>query len=548
MHTGESHGPSVRVAVIGTGLAGLSVAHLLAETPLQGCRRVHVDVFERNQTLGMDSESITVVRDGHAVRVDVPMRAFSQGYYPELLALYRHLRVPFDPARFSFTFATSESAADATRTHGPPPLLVYDGMHGGFGLKLHPTQTWWSLLRPVVLVKIAAMVCSYVWLNILAHVHLALGHTRDPHHGLVRQTFAEWCRNVWISHFFLNELLVPLLCSVMTADADAVMSMPAAEMLDYIARTFVYEHYTVRGGVSNVVSALTRPIPDANIYRGVAIRDLVPVAEADGTPRIVLRVDTAHGAATEFPGYDHVVFATQTPQTAHLVGLYAAHLERLPKDMARPSDLRRCSDVARELQCLKYEQSTVVCHTDVSILPQSTVLWRDLNLVSPKPLPPQQNAAARTTMATHIVWRKPAQERNARVILQTTNPLPWLFPHEDSWLSKSTFDRFVLTLTGRRARQHFFRTAADAPSGKARRWSLLRDDAMHGSLGPLQGRPHSADARLGPGIWLNGSWSFGIPLLEGCVTSARLVAASLLEAEGLDASYIHNIWPHARGP
>lgn len=67
------------VAVIGSGLAGLTAAHLLAEQQ-EGDEEVEVHIFEKSKTIGMDSASIDVVgRDGKAYRVDSPMRAVQGG-------------------------------------------------------------------------------------------------------------------------------------------------------------------------------------------------------------------------------------------------------------------------------------------------------------------------------------------------------------------------------------------------------------------------------------------------------------------------------------
>ena len=72
----------------------------------------------------------------------------------------------------------------------------------------------------------------------------------------------------------------------------------------------------------------------------------------------------------------------------------------------------------------------------------------------------------------------------------------------------------------RQAREHFFQRR-----GKRR------------TLGPLQGSPDGG----GGGVWFTGSWSYGVPLLEGCVTSARLVAERILQQHDLDASHIASI-------
>ncbi|KAG8960533.1 hypothetical protein FRC00_000101, partial [Tulasnella sp. 408] len=76
--------PPVKVAIIGSGLAGLSAAYYLSkenQKRLQGGEGppFEVHLFEKAATLGMDSASISVpVKDSKVVRVDVPMRSFQE--------------------------------------------------------------------------------------------------------------------------------------------------------------------------------------------------------------------------------------------------------------------------------------------------------------------------------------------------------------------------------------------------------------------------------------------------------------------------------------
>lgn len=71
---GGERGGKTRVAIIGTGLAGLHSAHLLSETA-ELRSRFDVHLFEKSDKLGLDGSSITV--DG--VRIDVPLRSFNAG-------------------------------------------------------------------------------------------------------------------------------------------------------------------------------------------------------------------------------------------------------------------------------------------------------------------------------------------------------------------------------------------------------------------------------------------------------------------------------------
>ncbi|KAJ3285165.1 hypothetical protein HDU79_007562 [Rhizoclosmatium sp. JEL0117] len=126
-----------RVAVIGSGLAGLSAAHVLAQT-----KGIEVTLFERSAGLGMDAGSIAVPCECDACaatstaptsaarsssptssprtathkhfegRIDVPMRSFFPGYYPFLTSLYDSLAIPYKQSDNSMAFFSLAAPTD----------------------------------------------------------------------------------------------------------------------------------------------------------------------------------------------------------------------------------------------------------------------------------------------------------------------------------------------------------------------------------------------------------------------------------------------------
>jgi predicted NAD/FAD-binding protein len=74
---GDSSSQRIRrrkVAIIGSGLAGLTAAHLLSEEPFD------VHIFEKSTRIGLDAASIDVRgQDGKIYTVDSPMRAVQSG-------------------------------------------------------------------------------------------------------------------------------------------------------------------------------------------------------------------------------------------------------------------------------------------------------------------------------------------------------------------------------------------------------------------------------------------------------------------------------------
>jgi predicted NAD/FAD-binding protein len=131
-----------RIAVVGSGIAGLTAAYLLSESPLGH----EVVIYEAASHLGMDSNGITlgsnyasgafkltddanrcdaadseVVNgppspageasaaatspEGPRVRVDVPLRVFTESYYPHLTALYDRVGVEYQAENYESSFS-----------------------------------------------------------------------------------------------------------------------------------------------------------------------------------------------------------------------------------------------------------------------------------------------------------------------------------------------------------------------------------------------------------------------------------------------------------
>ena len=75
-----------RIAVIGAGISGLSCSWLLSQ-------RHDVTLFEQEARLGGHSNTRDITVGGKAVRVDTGFIVYNVGAYPNLVALFDHLKV-----------------------------------------------------------------------------------------------------------------------------------------------------------------------------------------------------------------------------------------------------------------------------------------------------------------------------------------------------------------------------------------------------------------------------------------------------------------------
>ena len=85
----------LNIAVIGTGISGMSAAWLLSQ-------RHRVTVYEQDGRIGGHTNTVDVDLDGTAHRVDTGFIVYNEQNYPNLTALFRHFEVETRATDMSF--------------------------------------------------------------------------------------------------------------------------------------------------------------------------------------------------------------------------------------------------------------------------------------------------------------------------------------------------------------------------------------------------------------------------------------------------------------
>ncbi|KAG6869048.1 hypothetical protein C0993_004721 [Termitomyces sp. T159_Od127] len=549
----------VKVAVVGSGLAGLTATYLLNRPVSQDSDvEFEVHLFEKAPMLGMDSSSVSLpASESEAVedawRVDVPMRSFQGGYYPQLMALYTRLGVAFREANFTYSFSLL-SPPSSTRKRQINATMIYNGSSGCAGLSMPSIlDEPYYLSKGKGLLKRAFTRVWTVGLFVLLTLYIAVCYVRMLHYSLPfwrpkivhKMTFEEWAKwtvptnkiSRWIGvdlawKDYTQSVLLPLFSAVCTAPEEDVLRHPVEEFLDYIWLTLGTHHYVVIHGVREVVARLTANAQ--NIHLASTITSISP--DPNDINRSTIKCDTPEGPRVH-NGFHHIIFATQATRAVPLLKSYR---DALP----RTSSKREAVDA--QLQCLekfKYCSTIVINHTDPTLLPDNPRDQRDLNLIcldqdavteqeksifdwSAMTVPPSY------TMATHVLRRPEGYPTHLPRVFQTTNPL--ISPEEGSILSIARLERAVLSMESKEALKGLYQE-------EGRKWWQC---ASQGSarLGKLQGAGRLANVQ-GSGIWICGSYVYaGIPLLEGCVVSARsVVEQGVCLAEGVSLQHPMNL-------
>ncbi|KAF9905251.1 hypothetical protein EC991_001903 [Linnemannia zychae] len=364
----------LRVAVVGSGLAGLTVAHLLSSLHLeegQGDQGIDVELFEKAHKLGMDAASLSVTcpcqkcalaagrSDGdpnheHVEgRMDVPMRSFFAEYYPNLVRLYRAIGVKFHDADntlacFDVSFDSESGELTPDTKYRPSRnqrnVSVETPYLSSRSYKVSQDHTITlpdlprlSVLNPYPfgrrLLGYYRIARDYVRMLAVSKEFMTQGRMmdigKDPSEwGNGRQvSLREFLVNGKYSHDF-SAFFVPLFACVCTCSFERMMEFPACVVLEYVARCMPFGRMQfVSSGVREVTENLSKNI--GTIHYNTMVEKIIEAEDTkEATEKGPIVLIDSFGVRRSF---DHVIFATQANQAAAtLAG------QRASKPLPRP--------------------------------------------------------------------------------------------------------------------------------------------------------------------------------------------------------------------
>ncbi len=322
------------IAVIGSGISGLSAAWLLSQ-------KHRVTLFEADARPGGHSNTVDIDIDGTSVAVDTGFIVYNPPAYPNLTALFDHLNVQTSPATMGFSVSMGDGAYEYAGTN--LAQLV------GHARNLFDVGHW-QLIRDI----------PRFFKTALARLAL-LGED---------VTIGQFLEAEGYSEYFIERHLLPM--------AGAIWSASPAGMRDYPARAFLrfFDNHgllqltnrplwrTVRGGSREYVSRL---IADGQF-------DIKLNSPVRGIRRVPHGVSLRVGGDAELV-YSDVVIATHADQALAML------------DDASPQERGL-------LGRFRYSRNRAILHRDESLMPRRRRLWSSWNYLSA--MPPAASASSVT--------------------------------------------------------------------------------------------------------------------------------------------------------
>ncbi|PVD00553.1 amine oxidase [Streptomyces sp. CS090A] len=316
-----------RTAVVGSGVAGLTAAHVL--------RRAHdVTLYEADDRVGGHAHTHELAAsDGRVHRVDSGFIVHNRRTYPHLLRLFDELGVTTQESEMSMS----------VRCEGCG--LEYAGARGPAGLFAQPR----SALRGPYL----RMLAEVTRFHRAARALLEL-----PESPATDMTLGEFARRGRFSPYFHAHFLTPMVSAVWSCDPVTALRYPARYLFAFLAH---HGMLTIGGSpVWRTVTGGSRAYVERVVKQLTAVHTATPVRaitrHADG-----VELTTEDGTTTP---YDAVVIATHPDQALRL--------------LADPTDAER-----ETLGAFTYSRNPTLLHTDTTLLPRSRGARASWNYLMP---------------------------------------------------------------------------------------------------------------------------------------------------------------------
>lgn len=355
---------SKRIAIIGSGISGLTCGYLLHKDH-------DITLFEANDYIGGHTATKSVTVNGKSYDIDTGFIVFNDWTYPNFIKLMDTLGVERQATEMSFS-VTSHAAN-----------LEYNGnnLNTLFAQRRNLLRPrFWRIVRDIVKFNKA---CKAV------HSEELATHS---------ETLWEFIQEQKLSDDFANFYILPMCAAIWSASLAQTRAFPLRFFLQFFNNHGLLninhrpQWYTLVGGSHAYIKPLTAGFTNA-------IRLSTPVNAVARTPH-GWQITTHDNETTLF---DEVIFACHSDQA---LGMLAA-----------PTDLQQTI-----LGAIPYASNEVVLHTDTYQLPKRKLAWASWNYLI-KDDPQADQAPASVTYDMNILQRLPVDAPEFCVTLNNTDAI-----------------------------------------------------------------------------------------------------------------------------
>ena len=311
----------MKIAVIGSGISGLSSAYYLS-------KKFKVDLFEQEDYFGGHSCTYDIKKEKKTIPVDLGFIVFNELTYPNLLNFFKELEVPFEKSDMSFSVSIRGSNIE----------------YGGRGLKaLFANKS--NIFNFNFLKMIAEIISFYKSAPSLIK------------NNLDGVTLGSYLDKSNFSKYLVEYHIIPMVAAIWSMPFSKARDMPLKLFLNFFINHGLFklknrpQWYTVTGRSRTYVKKVLEKI-SGEIFKNYKVNS---INRNENNVRIKIGDD--------YLDYDHVVLAS--------------HADQSLKILDKPTE-----EEQRILSKFKYVSNEAILHSDERFMPKKRLAWSSWNSIS----------------------------------------------------------------------------------------------------------------------------------------------------------------------
>ena len=311
----------MKIAVIGSGISGLSSAYYLS-------KKYKVDLFEKDDHFGGHSYTYEIKEKDKIVPVDLGFIVFNEVTYPSLIKFFKHLNVPYEKSDMSFSVSIKNSNIEYSGS----------GLGGLFANKS-------NLFNLKFLNMIKEIISFYKIAPELLNEEIK------------EQTLGDYLKEKNFSKYFIDYHLIPMVAAIWSMPFDKAKEMPLKFFLNFFNNHGLFklkdrpQWFTVTNRSRSYVKNITGKI-SGEIFKNYKVDKII---RSDDNIRIMI--------GNDYIDYDQVVLASHADESLNMI----------EKPTAEEKNL---------LGKFQYVENEAFLHTDENLMPIKKRAWSSWNSIS----------------------------------------------------------------------------------------------------------------------------------------------------------------------
>ena len=314
----------MKIAVIGSGISGLSAAYLLS-------KKYKVDLFEKNDHFGGHSYTVEVETEDEKdlVSLDLGFIVFNKINYPNLIKLFNFLKIPYEKSNMAFSVSIKNSNIEYSGS----------GIGGLFSNKLN--------------------ILNFNFLKMIKEIIFFYKEAEKMNEENYQdQTLGDFLKTKKMSNYFINFHIIPIVAAIWSMPLSSAQKMPMSLFLNFFKNHGLFkiknrpQWYTVEGRSKTYVNKILQSI-SGEYFKNYEIKK---VFRNKNEARLF------YGSSNEYFDYDHVIFATHANEALKLI--------------ENPTENEK-----KILKNFEYKKNTAFLHSDDRLMPKSKNAWSSWNSI-----------------------------------------------------------------------------------------------------------------------------------------------------------------------